>query len=242
VEADADVSGGGQLKTNILIKKHMMTRFAQMTFGAVVAAAFAGEAEAALVNIASNSFSGAGRLVTTSDGLPLAFGSIVRIGTFPTGIPAATTFSAVSAAFVPIGESSTDANDGTNGPLTINDVNPSNPGAVRGHYAGTINAVQNSDPRFAAASRLYVFVLNAPPETMSLATEWAIFSDAAWTIPASGTRTMVTSAITDASEVFLGTYDGSNAKILMVPIPEPGVAMLSGVFGLVLLMGGRRRR
>ena len=75
MEADADVSGGGQLKTNILIKKHMMTRFAQMTFGAVVAAAFAGEAEAALVNIASNSFSGAGRLVTTSDGLPLAFGS-----------------------------------------------------------------------------------------------------------------------------------------------------------------------
>ena len=220
----------------------MMKRIVQLTVTGLAIGGFAGEAGAALVNIASNSFSGAGRLVTTSNGLPLAFGSIVRIGTFPTGIPAATTFSAVSAAFVPIGESSTDANDGTNGPLTINDVNPSNPGAVRGHYAGTISAVQNSDPRFATASRLYVFVLNAPPETMASATEWAIFSDAAWTIPASGTRTMATSAITDASEVFLGTYDGSNAKILMVPIPEPGVAMLSGVFGLVMLVGGRRRR
>jgi hypothetical protein len=219
----------------------MMKRIVQLTVTGLAIGGFAGEAGAALVNIASNSFSGAGRLVTTSNGLPLAFGSIVRIGTFPTGIPAATTFSAVSAAFVPIGESSTDANDGTNGPLTINDVNPSNPGAVRGHYAGTISAVQNSDPRFATASRLYVFVLNAPPETMASATEWAIFSDAAWTIPASGTRTMATSAITDASEVFLGTYDGSNAKILMVPIPEPGVAMLSGVFGLVLLTGRRRR-
>ena len=149
----------------------------------------------------------------------------------------------VSAAFVPIGESATDANDGTNGPLTINDVNTPNPSAARGHYAGTINSVQNSDARFAAASRLYVFVLNAPPETMSLATEWAIFSDAAWTIPASGTRTLATSAITDAAEVFLGTYDGANAKILMTAIvPEPGVTMLAGVFGMVLLAGGRRRR
>lgn len=219
----------------------MMKRIVQLTVSGLAIGGFAGEAGAALVNIGSNSFSGAGRLVTTSAGLPLAFGSIVRIGTFPTGIPAATSFSVVSAAFVPIGESSTDANDGTNGPLTINDVNTPNPSAARGHYAGTINAVQNSDPRFAAATRLYVFVLNAPPEAMASATEWAIFSDAAWTIPSTSTRTLATSAINDATEVMLGTYDGVGAKILMVPIPEPGVAMLSGVFGVVLLAGGRRR-
>ena len=192
--------------------------------------------EAALVNIASNSFAAGGRMVVTSSGAPLAFGSVVRIGSFPTGVPAgATTFAAVDSAFVPIGEDPGSAADGTNGPLTINDVNPT--GTTRGHYAGTISNVDNADPRFAAATRLYVFVLNAPPASQQTATEWAIFSDPAWTIPSTATRTMTTSAIDQPAEVFYGSLSG--AEIRMAPVPEPSAAVL-GLAGLGLLV--RRRR
>ena len=82
-----------------------------------------GGAQAALVNIAANNLAGGSPLIKTTTGAFLAAGMIVRIGTFAAGQPtitAASTYAEINALFTPIGESASDANDGTNGPLVMN--------------------------------------------------------------------------------------------------------------------------
>jgi hypothetical protein len=148
-------------------------------------------------------------------------------------------------AFVPLGESAADPADGTNGPLFVNNVNSANPADAQGHYAGTINNIENSDPRFAPGTRLYVMVLNAPFESRFTANAMAVFSDSTdYTIPSFGARTLTTSVINSPGEVVVGVL-GPNS-ISMVPFlspffcPEPGPALLSVVSGVGL--AARRRR
>ncbi len=198
--------------------------------------------QAALVNIAANSFAGtAPKMLTTTAGLPLALGSVVRLGTFPAGAPtitAATTFAQLNALFVPIGETA-GADDGTNGPLTINDTNPVNPAATRGSFGGTINAVQNTNASFAAATRIYMMVLDVPFTNMAAATQWAILSDAVtWTIPATATRTLTTSQI-DVADAFAGVVLPTEIRLAPI-IPEPSTGLMALLAGLGLV--ARRRR
>lgn len=194
---------------------------------------------AALVNISSNSWTSPGKFVVTSTGALLPVGSVVRVGIFASApvITPSTTFASLNSTFTPLGENSSDTNDGTTGPLSINDVNPLDALNTRGHYAGQISNVNNSDARFAAGTQLYVMVLNQPFSSMSSATEWAIFSDAAWTIPSTGPRSLTTVQINSSAEVFAGTNE--SGRILMVAIPEPSAAFLA--LGACAL-GLRRRR
>lgn len=208
-----------------------MRKIALLTITSLLASI--GSSSAALVNILAQSFAGAApKMVVTSAGAQLPTGSVVRIGTFPNGVPASlSSFAQVNAAFVPLGESA-EAADGTNGPLTVNNVTSA------GHFAGPINNVDNSDSRFGAGTRLYIMVLNAPFASMGSASEWAIMSDAGFTIPSSGATTLTTSAIDSQAEVFAGTWAAN--QIRMAPIPEPSTGLL-GLLAVAGLMARRRR-
>ncbi|HWB05756.1 MAG TPA: PEP-CTERM sorting domain-containing protein [Verrucomicrobiales bacterium] len=220
-----------------------MRKIAQLTVASLLASASL--SSAALVNIATNSWSGAApKVILTTGGQRLATDSIVRIGTFPTGVPQitpTTPWSVVNSAFVPLGESAADAADGTNGPLFVNNVNTLNPGDAQGHFAGTINGVDNADARFGAGTRLYIMVLNAPFASMSSANQITILSDATgFTIPSSATRTMTTSAIDTAAEVFAGQLGANSITMVPFNVPEPSTGML-GLLAAAGLMARRRR-
>lgn len=205
-----------------------------------VTLAAASVSSAALVNISSNSWTSPGKFVVTSTGALLPLGSAVRIGIFASApvITSTTTFASINSLFTPLGENTADANDGSGGPLSINDINPLDALNTRGHYAGQISGVENGDSRFSTGTRLYVMVLNQPAATMFDATEWAIFSDAAWTIPSTGARSLTTVQISDSSEVYAGTNE--SGRILMAAVvPEPSVSLLA--LGAVAF-GLRRRR
>jgi hypothetical protein len=201
-------------------------------------------ASAALVNIAVNSWSGAApKVILTSGGQRLAANSAVRIGTFPNGIPSL--FSDCAAfmnAFVPLGENASDPADGTNGPLFVNNVNTLNPADAAGHFAGTITAVDNADPRFTAGTRLYVMVLDAPFESRFSATSMALFSDpSGYTIPSTATRTLVTSVIDSQSEVIVGVMGQNNIMMSPMWCPEPGSGILFSSAGGALILRRDRR-
>ncbi|HWB05754.1 MAG TPA: hypothetical protein VG796_22225 [Verrucomicrobiales bacterium] len=214
--------------------------------GAASLVTFHCRASAAVVNIAVNSWSGAApKVILTGTGQRLATDSVVRIGAFPNGIPSLApdcSFAAIMAAFVPLGENSSDPADGTNGPLFVNNVNPLNPADAAGHFAGTITAVDNADPRFAPGTRLYIMVLDRPFESRFSATSMALYSDpTAYTIPASATRALVTSAIDSQSEVVVGTWN-SNAIYMSAICPEPATAGLLSLFPAMALTARRTRR
>ena len=201
----------------------------------------AGTAHSALVNIGANNLAANSPLIRTTSGAFLPAGMIVRIGTFAAGAPtinAGTTYAEINALFTPIGESSTDANDGTNGPLLM-----LGGGTNDGKFGGTISNVQNSDPRFTALStRLYIMILDvAPQANMSLAapTSWLIMSDATnWFIPSAGTKAITANQIS-ASEILAGQFVSSTEFRLVAIVPEPGsMAMCLAAAGLFL----RRRR
>src|SRR5688572_11828271 len=170
---------------------------ARLTFCLLAFVAVVPPADAALVNIATNTLAAGSRLVSTVTGSPLPIGSMVRIGTFPTGVPVFTpdiSFAQINAGFVPIGESATDANDGINGPGVSN-----TSVAAGGGWGFTINDVQTTDVRFGPGRRLYIMVLDVPPAQMNSATGALIMSDPAlWTIPSIGARTMTTAQIDSA--------------------------------------------
>ena len=197
----------------------------------------AGHSQAALINVGVNNAGGA-QAIKSSLGTSLAAGSIVRIGTFSlagvalqTAIDNATTFAEINALFTPIGENAGDANDGTNGPVTIS-------GA--GVIGDTVTGVNNADVRFPAATKLYVMVLDVNQANMATATEWLIMSDSLWTIPATGTRVLAFSAIGSQAEILAGTFVNSTQfNLAPIAVPEPGVVSLClAAVGLV----ARRRR
>lgn len=195
----------------------------------------AGSSNAALVNISANTLAAPARTIVTSGGVLLPVGNAVRIGAFPVGAPVITsnsTFASVNALFVPIGENPSEDADGINGPLTISAAQ----GA--GKYAGTINSVDNADSRFAEGTAIYIFIVDVPYSNLAAATEWAIFRDAAWTIPGTSTRTLTTSQIDVQSEMVVGTQSATNLRL--APIPEPSAAVL-GLLGLAFSMRRRRR-
>jgi hypothetical protein len=219
-----------------------MRKIAHLTVASLLASASL--SSAALVNLATNSWSGATpKVILSTTGQRLATNSIVRIGTFPTGVPVitpATTWATINSAFVPLGESA-EAADGTNGPLFVNNVNTLNPGDAQGHFAGTINGVDNADARFGAGTRLYIMVLNAPFASMSSADQVAIFSDATgFTIPSTATRTMTTSAIDTQAEVFAGVLGANSITMVPFNVPEPSAGIL-GLLAVAGLMARRRR-
>lgn len=194
--------------------------------------------DAALVNIATNTLAGGSRLVFTSWGSPLPVGSMVRIGTFPTGVPVITptiTMATINAAFVPIGENTADANDGTNGPgVSFTST------VAGGGWGFTINNVENSDVRFGPGTRFYIMVLEVPPAQLNSATTALIMSDPVlWTIPSTGSRTMTTAQIDSADEVFYGIWAQTILR-LQPRIPEPSTSLLTLLVGMGLM--SRRRR
>ena len=198
-----------------------------------------GGAQAALVNIAANNLAGPVLIKTAAGGFLLSTGSMVRIGTFAAGAPtitAATTYAQINALFTPIGESASDANDGTNGPLVMNASND-------GKYSGTISNVQNSDSRFGATTRLYIMILDVAPQadmTLANPSSWLIMSDATnWVIPASATKTLTANQI-DASEILAGQFvSATEFRLVAIGVPEPG-SMTLCLVGLGLM--ARRRR
>ncbi len=201
----------------------------------LVSLLLAGTAPAALVNIAANTLAAPVRDIFTTTGSPLPAGNAVRIGTFPAGDPvitSASTFASVNALFVPLAENTSDPADGTTPPLVISSV------LGDGKFGGTISNVDNADSRFAAATSLYIFVLDAGYSNLGEATQWAIFRDSAWTIPTTGTRTMTTSQIDSQSEVFAGTF--SSGGITMAAIPEASSSAL--LLAFAGLLGLLRRR
>jgi hypothetical protein len=195
----------------------------------------------AAVNIGTNTLAGTARGVLTTSGAPLPIGSMVRIGLFsptatPARIAAATSFAELNSLFIPIGEDSSSAADGTNGPGAVNSQTVA--GAPGGGWGFTINAVENSDSRFAAGLRLYLMILDVPAASLASASSALVISDPSWLIPAAGTRTMSTSVIGDQSEVFVGTYGPTS--LTLSAVPEPTSVALGGLAALGLM--ARRRR
>lgn len=206
-----------------------------LAFGATIPVA-----NAALVNIGSNTLAAPARLVVSTAGDVLPIGSMVRIGLFPAGAPVvtpATTFAQLNALFVPIGEDGASPADGTNGPGATN----SNAAGGAG-WAFTINSVDNTDARFAATTRIYLMVLDVAPAQMANAGNVLIMSDPGWTIPTTGVRTMTSAQIDSQAEVNYGLWGA--AQLRMAPIagniPEPSTGVMALLAGLGLV--ARRRR
>jgi len=209
----------------------------------VVSSAFlalASMANAALVNIATNTLAGPSRSVVTSTLASLPTGSAVRVGVWQGGVvPTITPQTRVSdlTGFIPLGESAADAADGTNGPFGTTAATANGSG-----WAFTINSVDNTDARFLSGTRLYIMVLNTQPGSLDGATQLTLLSDPGWTIPASGARTMTTAQVDSQAEVMYGVWGAS--QLVMGPInttvPEPTAASISLLAGLGML--ARRRR
>ena len=217
----------------------------RLSLSIIAFGALASLADAALVNIATNTLAAGSRLVSTTTGALLPAGNMVRIGTFPTGVPVitpTTTMADINAAFVPIGENAASAADGTNGPGVSGA-----PGQVPGGWAFTINNVDNTDARFQPTTRLFVMVLDVAPANMLNATGMLLMSDETlWTIPGSGARTMTTTSlqIDSAADVQYGVYNATAGAPLQMGlintiIPEPASGAMALLAGLCFV---RRRR
>ena len=196
----------------------------------------AGISQAALVNIGVTNASGV-NTIKSSLGASLAVGSIVRIGSFSlagaalqTAISNATTFAEINMLFTAIGETAS-ADDGTNGPIAV---------AAGGVVGGTISAVNNST-YLAAATKLYVMVLNVDQASMASATEWLIMSDVGWTVPGTGAKVLAFSQIGSQAEILAGTFvSGTQFNLAPIAVPEPGVVSL--FLAAVGLVAVRRRK
>jgi PEP-CTERM motif len=192
-------------------------------------------ANVVITSLAAGPGGEAAKQVVTSANANVPQGSIVRVGHFDltsvggsTAILTVGLFPALEAIFTPLGENAGSAADGTSGPVVVN---------AAGGIGGSI---QNVDNAFMPAGRaLYAWVF-AQPTPNAAATQWTIFRDSTWLMPAGiGSINLQTWQIDQASEVFRGTLDLGANRIAMAVIPEPGSALL-GMIGLVVAW--RRRR
>ena len=116
-----------------------------------------------------------------------------------------------------------------------------------GFVSGTANYV---DLALAPQNtQIYIWAFNNTDFTFSSAsapTQWSLVTDrnatgGTWVIPGSGALSMVCNTVTSQSDVLLGTDNGNNINMTLMPIPEPMTANLV-VAGLLTTIAFRRKR
>ena len=223
-----------------------MKKFLLSTICALLTSA--GLADAAIA-LSSNNSGGAGRVVTTSSSTALTGGSI-RIGYFADIVQSDTImrggdYAALQAIFIPLGEKTSvpSGGDVTN-PVVAGDLPVPIGNITAGKFNGTIDGIQNSYAP--SGTRIFLLISNSADPKTSAPTEWALISNAGWTVPtddvlAPPSLTMaVNTTNIGASQVWRGSL-GSNTNLTLAAaaaVPEPSIAILC----LVGVFAGLRRR
>jgi len=169
--------------------------------------------------------SNGGSPYTDAFGIPLATGSLIRVGQFDLSLPASLTllqtsndYFAIDSLFTPLAENM--LNGGTvnqagapGQQLVINDL------FAAGDVFGQITSIEET--YFSAGSTLYTWVFNSSDPLT--ATQWGIFSSSTgWGFPISpGSETLSTFEIDNT----IRGYD-TGTQFQLMPIPEPGSLVL----------------
>lgn len=186
----------------------------------------------------------------SSTGVPLAEGSVVRVGFFnPENTVAVAVLSgndlgAIHSNFQFLGEG-TVTGGGNTTTLSIG-MN----GSGSGYLSGQVTNVSPTTNPALANARLFVLVYNQNSTTVNAATEWAVVTSnlTNFTLPGadSGSRNPSPSLVTGQQDVWHGQIVANDAGTITgirlasaVVVPEPGVAALSVV---AMAFMARRRR
>ena len=177
------------------------------------------------------------KVFNDSSGSLLSANSIVRVGLFDTSggnldiIRNSTSFAELDALFSPLGEGAAGGGSPT---VQIN---------ANGDLQGSI---MNIDLSYAAqGSQIYMWAWNQDNTVVGPDTEWAIVTNALWTIPPDNTaRSLVLTQVTNSPDDVLRGSFGNNAiqleQLSLEAVPEPSTYALMCLGAISLFFVSRR--
>ncbi len=201
---------------------------------------------AATVSITVNT--NGGPFYTTSTGVLLEPGYIVRVGYFDLSNPSvvntlhtSNSYTAINALFTPLAEARANAGTIFQNDANGNPVSPSGTMVINNSFGpGQIfGGIQNIDSTYiSTGARLSIWIFNSATPTS--ATEWGIFSaSSGWNFPAANGSETLSSV--EVNTIERGSFDGPNNHLQLAVVPEPGGATLLMTVGLLLLLRRRNR-